>query len=122
MPKILNLDSIAPTSEPRELVLGGTTYVIAEASVADFIEAARIGEGIENRSMREQFEFTINLIKRQIPDIDVTKLHALPPEKLTAVAAFVRGMDPEAIMKSLAQDTSDNATATDTQEAAAGNP
>ena len=99
MPKILNLDALSEKIT-RELVLNGKTYKIRETTVEDFIETTRAAEAIdiEKMTIGQQTEMTIDLIAKQIPDIARDDLMHLNLDQLQAVAAFVRGVDPEVIM------------------------
>lgn len=91
MPKVLNLDVLAP-KEVRELHMAGKVYTVKEMSVEDFIEASRMAEAMEGvTSFAEQMEASIKLIKRSIPEIDEEFLKRLNMEQLAAVSKFVRG-------------------------------
>lgn len=99
MAKVLNLDNLA-TKETRELVLGGQTYRVRPMNVEDFIEAQRMADKLADATFAEQMEGSIALIKRGVPDIDVSVLKQLELEQLTAVAKFVRGEDPQDVVGS----------------------
>lgn len=91
MAKILNLDKLAP-KETRELQLGGVTYLVREMSVEDFIETSRMAETLANEtSFEKQMEASFVLIKRSIPDIDMSLLRGLNLEQLAALSKFARG-------------------------------
>lgn len=97
--KVLNLDEVL-TTDPRELVLNGQTYTINEMSVEDYVEVTKTAEKLgEGASVELQMNETARMIARQVPGLTQQQLMKLPVEKLYAIAEFVRGVDPEQILK-----------------------
>lgn len=103
MTKLLNLNQLS-TKEKREVQIGDKTYVVKEASVEDFIETTRIAEEMEGEaSYAKQLKATVDLVKRSIPDIDPGVLMALSLDQLRGLTAFIRGEDPEVIVKAMSE-------------------
>lgn len=101
--KILNLEQLAPQSG-RVLRLNGVDYPVEEMSVQNFIETTLTAERLEGEtSIVVQLEATIDLIQRAIPTIDRELLKRLTLEQLQAVTVFIRGEDPEEIIKRFTQ-------------------
>ena len=99
MTKLLNLNQLS-AKEVREVQIGETVYQIKEMSVEDFIETTRIAEEMEKESSyAKQIKATVDLVKRSIPNIDVGLLMALSLDQLRGLTAFIRGEDPEVIVK-----------------------
>ena len=98
--KVLNLDEVLVT-DARELVLGGTTYVVKEMSVEDYIDATSTGERIkvDPTNIDLQMRETARLIARQVDGLKEATLMKLPLEKLYAIPEYVRGVDPEKIIQ-----------------------
>ena len=97
--KVLNLDEVLQT-DARELILQGKTYVISEMTVQDYIESTKAAMKLTGSTDTElQMQETARLIARQVPGIDQAFLLALPLDKLYAIAEFVRGVDPEEIIR-----------------------
>ncbi len=98
MTKLLNLNQLS-AKETREVQIGEKVYLVREMSVEDFIETTRVAEAMENEtSYAKQLSATMDLIKRSIPDIEMSVLMGLSLEQLKGLAGFTRGESPESIV------------------------
>lgn len=97
MAKILNLDKLVPTTETRELSIGGVAHPIAEMTVKNFIETTKAAQALEAETdVVVQLEATIALILRFVPTLDRAALEGYSLERLAHIVAFVRGEDVDA--------------------------
>lgn len=90
MAKILNLDKLS-AADSRELVFKGVTHVVKEMTVENYIETMREAARLENASVPEQIEATIDMIVRSIPSLTVADLKGYDLKILGRIVAFVRG-------------------------------
>lgn len=98
MTKLLNLNQLSP-KEGRVVQIGDKEYAIKEMSVEDFIETTKVAEAMEKEtSYAKQLAETVKLVKRSIPDVDVSALMGLSIEQLRALTGFIRGEDAAAIV------------------------
>jgi hypothetical protein len=111
MPKIFNVDDLSPKAE-RELVLGGKTYALKGLTVEDFIKTTEMAKALDKKdaTLAEQFELTIGVILERVPGLPREALLPLSLDQLQATVAFVRGVDPDDIIKMLAADSPDAVT------------
>lgn len=104
--KILNLEELA-SKEARVLRINGVDHPVLEMSVQDFIETTLAAERLEGEtSIVKQLEATFDLVIRAVPSVDKAVLKRMTLDQLQAMTAFIRGGDPEEIIRRLTQEAS----------------
>lgn len=99
MTKLLNLDAMMP-EETREVQMGGKVYPIKEMTVQDFMMMTQLAEKLQATTrVQDHVNHTIELITQVCPGMPKDELHALSITKLSALAKFIRGDEPEEIKK-----------------------
>ncbi len=101
MGKILNLEQLS-TKSVRSVKIAGTEYPIPEMTVDLFIETTKAAEDMKEASFSDQLELTIKLILASIPGVTRDMLLTLNLDQLQALAAFIRGADPEKLIAAYA--------------------
>jgi hypothetical protein len=116
MPKMLNLDEVAASTE-RVLTIKGVTYAMKPMSVADFIEytSATQAEQLKatktkakaktsdkpkpalEKSIKDIMETFIEMVTKSFPTLPDEIVRGLTLDQLNAIVSFARGeQDPEA--------------------------
>lgn len=99
MTKLLNLDAMMP-EESREVLMNGKVYQIKEMTVEDFMLMTQLAEKLqETTRVQDHINHTIELITQVCPGMPKDELNALSINKLSALAKFIRGDEPEEIKK-----------------------
>jgi len=94
MTKVLNLDSL--TEEKRTITLNGVTHEVIGMSVEAFIKMQKISEALgETESIGEKMKATVDMIVATVPTLDAQVLMAMPLEKVSMIASFINGVEPE---------------------------
>lgn len=103
--KILNIAELA-SKEVRVLRVNGVDHPVREMSVEDFIETTLAAERLDGeQSIVKQLEATFDLILRAVPTIEKDVLKGMTLDQLQAMTAFIRGGDPDEIIKRLTEDS-----------------
>jgi hypothetical protein len=99
MTKILNIDAIG-TPESRVLEIAGVQYVVRPMSVEDYVLNSEDAEAIRKEAnLLESIQRTMKMVRRAIPGLSEDVLKKQTMDRLQAIVAFIRGAEPEELMR-----------------------
>lgn len=116
--KLLNIDDLVKPN--RAIVIGGHQHQIAEQSVGQLIESAKLAKlQSENGDGVEQFEQFVRTVSRLIPTCPETTIRGLTVKQMIAIVDFANEPDEAVIAEAVAEKKEEVAVATQQAEPAA---